>query len=126
MSALQGAGRTGISSLHTSMLVQQAVAENTSKGATVYATFLDIKKAFDSVWLPGSFYKLHIAGLQQKPWKILRNAYHGFQCAVLIDGQPGQWFSVERGVRQGAPLSTPLYQIFKNDLVTTLKIQDSK
>ena len=90
MSELQGAGRTGILSLHTSMLVQQAVAENTSKGATVYAAFLDINKAFDSVWLPGFFYMLHVAELRQKPWKILRNAYHGFQCAVLIDGQPGK------------------------------------
>ena len=47
MSELQGAGRAGISSLHTSMLVQQTVTENVGKGATVYAAFLDIKKAFD-------------------------------------------------------------------------------
>ena len=35
-----------------------------------------------------------------------------------------RWFSVERGVHQGAPLSIPLYQIFINDLVITLKTNE--
>ena len=110
-----------ISNVRTSLLVHQAISENLRQGATVYTAFLDIKKAFDSVWLPGFFYKLQLAGFRQKPWKILRNAYQGFQCAVLIAGQAGQWFCVERGVHQGAPLSMPLYQVFINDLIVNLR-----
>ena len=123
MSELQGAGRTGISSLHTSMLVQQTVVERTSKGATGFAAFLDIKKAFNSVWLSrssasytwqdsnrslGKYYETHI---------MVFNAW-------FWDGQSGQWFSVERGVHKGAPLSMPLYQILINDLVTALKTKE--
>ena len=55
---IQGAGQEKCSCLHTSLLLQETIAENTIKGATVYVAFLDIKKAFDMVWIPGLMYKL--------------------------------------------------------------------
>ena len=48
---LQGAGQHSCSSMHTSMLVQEAIAHNRSKGESVYVAFLDIQKAFDTVWI---------------------------------------------------------------------------
>ena len=64
------------------------------------------------------------AGMHHKSWKILNDAYTNFECAALVDGLPGVWFKVMRGVHQGAPLSMPLYQIFLNDLLVALR--DSK
>ena len=46
---LQGGGRKHCSSLHTTMLLQEVVACNLSKGENVHVAFLDIKKAFDTV-----------------------------------------------------------------------------
>ena len=121
MAEIQGAGRKGISCLHTSFLVQEGVAWAQSKGSNVHVAFLDIKKAFDSVWLPGFLVKLHRAGMRQKPWKLLNDAYTNFECAALVNGIPGTWFNVLRGVHQGAPLSMPLYQVYINDLLTSLR-----
>ena len=59
--------------------------------------------------------------MDMKTWKILNNAYVDFQCAALVDGRPGEWFTVKRGVHQGAPLSMPLYQIYNNDLLLELR-----
>ena len=118
---VQGAGQAKCSSLHTSMMLQEVIAENRAKGATVYVAFLDIKKAFDTVWINGLLFKLHEAGLHNKTWQLIRDSYRNYECAAFIGGQPAPWFKPERGVHQGAPLSMPLYQIYVNDLLKQLR-----
>ena len=103
------------------MLLQELIAENNHKGATVYVAFLDIRKAFDTVWIQGLLYKLYKAGLRDKPWRLICDSYTNYQCAVSIGGQPGSWFYPERGVHQGAPLSMPLYQVYINELLVQLR-----
>ncbi len=44
---LQGANRTGISSLETAACLKETIAHNANKGNTVYVALLDVKKAFD-------------------------------------------------------------------------------
>lgn len=83
--------------------------------------FLDIRKAFDTVWIKGLLYKLMKSGLNQKVLRIIANGYTYFQCSVLIDGEWGDWFIPERGVHQGAPLSMTIYQVYLNELLQQLK-----
>ena len=118
---VQGAGKIKCSSLHTSMLLQEVIAENRTKGETVYVALLDIKKAFDTVWIQGMLYKLLQLGLRMKPWRLIRDSYLNYECAAYIGGQAAPWFIAERGVHQGAPLSMPLYQVFINDLIQQLR-----
>ena len=120
MSELQGAGREEISCLHTSLLVQESIAYNLKLHGKAFATFTDIMKAFDCVWLAGLLVKLYRNNIDLKTWKLIDNAYCDFQCSALVNGVPGTWFKVKRGVHQGAPLSMPLYQIFINDLLIEL------
>ena len=120
---LQGAAQKRCSCQHTSMLVQEAVAYNVEKGETVYCGLGDIKKAFDTVWINGLLYKLHIGEIDIKTWKLIRNGYIDFKCAAFVDGQPSDWFPIRRGVHQGAPFSMKLYQVTINSLLEQL--QDS-
>ena len=103
------------------MLLQEAVAHNINKGESVYVAFLDIKKAFDTVWVNGLLYKLYQAGIHIKSWKIMKECYSNFQCTAYIAGKGCTWFIPERGVHQGAPLSMRLYQVFMNELLQMLK-----
>ena len=121
MNEIQGAGRKKISCLHTSFLVQEGVSFCLDKYKKACQTCLDIMKAFDSVWLAGFLVKLRRAGMHVKTWRLLDQAYIGFQCAAFVGGVPAEWFIVKRGVRQGAPLSMPFYQISFNDLLIELK-----
>ena len=117
----QGAGQSNCSCLHTSMLLQEAIAYNVNRGATVYVAFLDIQKAFDTVWVNGLLFKLLEAGMRGKPWLLIRNSYTDYECAAYVGGRTAPWFMPERGVHQGAPLSMPLYQIYVNDLLKQLR-----
>ena len=78
-------------------------------------------KAFDCVWLAGLLVKLYRKHMDLKSWKLLDNAYTDFECAVLVDGIPGPWFEVRRGVHQGGPLSMPIYQASMDDLLVELQ-----
>ena len=65
---MEGAGQEKISSLHTSMLLQETIAWNVDKNNPVHVAFLDIRKAFDTVWVNGLLYKLY------KLWLTTKNS----------------------------------------------------
>ena len=82
--AQQGANRVLCSSLHTSLVLQEAVAHNVAQGQTVYVTLLDTQKAFDTVWQNGLLYKLRNYKMDPKLWRIVKNSYDDFHCAVSV------------------------------------------
>ena len=118
---LQGAVQGKCSSLHVSMLLQEAISYSRNKGNSVYIAFLDIRKAFVTVWAPGLLFKLSQLGMNRKALRFVFEGYKNFQCSVMIDGSWDSWFLPERGVHQGAPLSMRLYQVCVNELLQKLK-----
>ena len=118
---LQGAGQEHCSCLHVSMMLQESIAHHVNKGQNVYIALLDIRKAFDTVWVEGLLYKLLKAGLNHKSLRLISQAYDNFKCSVIVDGRWNTWFTTERGVHQGAPLSMRIYQVFLNELLQQLK-----
>ena len=121
MNESQGGGREQISCLHTSFLTQESISYNLQVYGKAFSAFMDIMKAFDCVWLAGLLVKLYRKHMDLKSWKLLDNAYTDFECAVLVDGIPGPWFEVRRGVHQGGPLSMPIYQASMDDLLVELQ-----
>ena len=117
---LQGAGQNGCSCLHSSMVLQETIDYHRSRGANVWVAFLDIRKAFDTVWIPGMLYKLYETGMDKKTWRLIRNGYTGYMCAAYVAGRPGEWFEQTRGVHQGAPISMKIYQVYINELIKEL------
>jgi hypothetical protein len=104
------------SCLDASMSLQEAVLYNIENGSKVYCCFLDSKKAFDTVWISGLFYKLYNLAIQGKTWRLLWNWYNKLTSRVLIDGVPSAEFPVLQGVRQGDVLSPWLFMIYNDDL----------
>ncbi|PJE77768.1 hypothetical protein CI610_03305 [invertebrate metagenome] len=86
----------------------------------MFVAFLDIKKAFDTVWHTGLFRKLTNVGITGHLLNTIREAYKGMSSAVTWQGMTSHWFPVESGVRQGGVLSTFLYQTFIDNLLDYL------
>ena len=86
-----------------------------------YACFIDVKKAYDTVWQNGLWKRLWDIGIKGKTWRIIREWYQGMQSCVLLDGDATRYFDLEQGVKQGAVLSPLLYAIFVDGVVDALK-----
>ena len=72
-------------------------------------TFLDIQKAFDTVWIPDLLSKLVKAGIDPVLLLIIKETSNNFRCSVQIAGDVSRWFLPELGLLQGAPMSMTLY-----------------
>jgi len=116
-SQMQGASQSMCSSMHTTWLVRECIADNMEKGKNVYVGLLDIMKAFDSVWQDGLFHKLYKYGLNGKTWRILRYLFHNFKCMVRYGNRHSYQFAALQGIHQGSPTSMLLFQVFINELL---------
>ena len=86
----------------------------------LYAFFLDIKKAFDTVDQNMLLIKLHRAGVRGKVWNVIKNCYEQARSCVTLEGFFSNFFDIKQGVAQGCPLSPVLFIIFMDDLLHSL------
>lgn len=70
---------------------------------------LDFEKAFDSVDWKFMFKVLYAFGFGPDICKWICTFYTNIKSAILVNGQISQWFPVQRGCRQGDPISPYLF-----------------
>lgn len=95
------------------------------QGRRTYACFIDIKKAYDTVWHDGLKTKLMQAGIHGTMYRAICSLYAACESTIQLGSQLGytDFFPIEAGVRQGCILSPWLYSLFINDLARLLKAQ---
>lgn len=85
------------------------------------AAFVDIRKAYPTVFREGLFAKLAQCGVIGDIWSTMRNMYDGLSSAVSIEGTSSDTYAVENGLMEGAILSPFLYTIFVDGLARRLE-----
>ena len=85
------------------------------EGKKTNALFLDVKKAYDTVWRDGLWVKLWDLGVRGKMWRVIKRIYEASRSAVLLDGKRSA--SLPQGVAQGCSLSPILFSVFINYLL---------
>lgn len=83
------------------------------------AVFLDIQKAFDSVWHNGLRMRLVSTDLPLRTVRWISNFLSNRKYRTRINGCLSEEFSSEAGVPQGSVISPLLYIIYVRDLVPT-------
>ena len=88
-----------------------------SKKEKVFAAFIDLRKAFDTVWRDGLFYKMLLNGINGTTYNIIRSMYSNNSFTIKFANGLSKRFLSSCGVKQGDVLSPILFNLFIDYLV---------
>lgn len=94
------------------------------EGKKSAAVFLDINKAFDSVWHKGLLFKLHQLQCPTYLIHLTKAFLTDRKLKIKINNHLSHEFSPLQGIPQGSPLSPILYNIYCHDIYNHLKTHD--
>ena len=97
--------------------LKETVMYYTQSHSDVYACFLDIKKAFDSVDHSTLFQKMYEMGIPDCLIEVIRFWYCNQFAQVKYQNTLSKEWKISNGVRQGGVLSGLLFNIYINSLI---------
>ncbi|KAH6591601.1 hypothetical protein BASA50_008575 [Batrachochytrium salamandrivorans] len=86
-------------------------------GLNTHVLFIDIRKAFDTVPVGALLWKLQNMGFPRRTLAFLKALYTSSSARAQAGSLLSDPFRVQRGVRQGCPLSGLLFNLFINDIL---------
>ena len=98
-------------------VLKALIEEHKTRRKPIYACFVDLKKAYDTVWREGLFFKLlYEYKINPKFVRILISLYQNLHGCVKINGEISDKFKISIGLRQGCNLSPMLFNLYIDDL----------
>lgn len=108
--------REGCSTIHPLTVITSNIQTAKLSGQCSAAIFLDIHKAFDSVWHHGMLYKLMLINCPKYMLFLINDYLCDRTVQVRINDNLSQNITIQQGVPQGSPLSPLLYNIYCHDI----------
>ena len=99
--------------LHTLMQIQEKANE---WQIPLWTCFIDFEKAFDSIEHDAIWGALERQGIADGYIELLQRLYAGQKSQVSVDNMLSRCFCIERGTKQGNPLSTMLFNAVLEDV----------
>ena len=85
-----------------------------------FAAFIDFKQAYDTINRDALWTKLSRYGLHGKILGAIKGIYSSVECCVRVNGLCSDWFDVKTGLKQGCIMSSFLFNMYINDLITSV------
>jgi hypothetical protein len=124
----QGGFRPGRGCAEQLFTLTELIKLRRMRGRHTYACFLDIRKAYDTVWHEGLKLRLLESGISGAMYRAICSLYQAGESCLRLGGTAGytDFFPVHTGVRQGCVLSPLLYSLFINGLALELRAAGAK
>ena len=108
---LQGGYQKQQDALTSCFVIDEVINHCCEHNDRVYVAYIDISKAFDTMWINGIRHKLYDnIGITGKTWWLIRNWYINMKEFVVVDGKSSRIYEVKQGTtRQGGVLSPLLF-----------------
>ncbi|KZS04645.1 Uncharacterized protein APZ42_032370 [Daphnia magna] len=111
---IQAGFRRGCSTMDHIIQLETDIVTSFSQKKSTVAVFLDIEKAYDSIWIQGLLFKMASMGITGAILAWLKNFVTGRSMSVRIGDQESSHKSISNGVPQGAVISPILFNIMMN------------
>ena len=79
--------------------LSEVVRSRMSQGLETHCCFLDIRKAYDTVFRDGMWKRLLEVGIGGKMWRVLRNIYETVESCVVVGKERTDWFQQNLGLQ---------------------------
>ena len=90
----------------------QDIIDGFNKKESTAALFIDIEKAYDSIWHEGLLYKLKELGIRGRVWEWIKSFLNDRKAVINLAGKRAQEFCIKIGLPQGSVLSPLLFLLF--------------
>ena len=113
----QAGFRAGRSTVDQIFALRQIVEKRWEYALPVYCTFMDLEKAYDSVWREGMWQIAEFYGIPTKIVQLLRSWYTDISSCVRLEESDGDWFPIRSGLRQGCVMSPSLFNLYMDAMM---------
>ena len=107
-SELQSGFREGVGCIEASFTILETInhMHMLERGSKVFSCFLDVRKAFDTVWIDGLLFKLFSeSGINGRMWLVIKDLYTNVKAKVLYAGALSREIDILQGTGQGRILA---------------------
>ena len=88
------------------------------QGSKVFSCFLDVRKAFDTVWIDGLLFKLFSElGINGRMWLVIKDLHTNVKAKVLYAGALSREIDILQGTGQGRILAPFRCKVYINSLL---------
>ena len=120
-SEMQFGFQEGVGCTEASFTILETINHMLERGSKIFGCFLDVRKAFDTVWIDGLLYKLFTElGIKGRMWVAIKDLYTDVKARVLYSGSLSRSFDVSQGTGQGRILAPFMYKVYINSLLHVL------
>ena len=104
------------STIDAIFILESFISKTLRDKKKLYCAFVDLKRAFGSVYRNGLWYKMINIGLDGKLFHLIRSIYLDVKSCVKSINSLSEFFDSNIGLLQGEVLSPFLFSLFLNDL----------
>ena len=107
--------------MYCTFTILETINHMLERGSKVFGCFLDVRKAFGTVYTHCQLYKLFFEfGIRGRMWLAIKSLYTGVKPQVLKSGSLSRKFDVSQGTGQGRILAPSMYKVYINSLLVEL------
>lgn len=107
----QGGFRSGRSTTDQIFTLQTLQNNSWDRNLPLYILFIDFKQAYDSITREKLYEALGKLRIPNKLINLVKMTLHNTSNRILVEGSFSNQFIVKKGLRQGDPLSTDLFNL---------------
>ena len=111
----------GVDCIEASFTALETINHMLEQGSKVFSCFLDVPRAFDTVWIDGLLFKLFSeVGIKGRMWVAIKDLHTNVKAKVLYAGSLSRETDISQGTGKGRILAPFMYKVYINSLLTVL------